>query len=127
MYLDMNGIIHPCCHPEDGPAPEDEEHMYENIFLYLDRLIRIVRPKKLMYMAIDGVAPRAKMNQQRSRRFRSAQERTAGAWDSNQITPGTPFMSALAQRVQAHMRGRVANHAHYRDLKVLFSPASTPG
>merc|ERR1719148_270484 len=46
MYLDMNGIIHPCCHPEDGPAPEDEEHMYENIFLYLDRLIRIVRPKK---------------------------------------------------------------------------------
>merc|ERR1719471_2426575 len=44
MYLDMNGIIHPCCHPEDGPAPEDEEHMYENIFLYLDRLFRIVRP-----------------------------------------------------------------------------------
>lgn len=75
---------------------------------------------------VDGVAPRAKMNQQRSRRFRSAQEakekdddkeellkmlrsRNGGqlheeatermqkkTWDSNAITPGTPFMGILA-------------------------------
>lgn len=75
---------------------------------------------------IDGVAPRAKMNQQRSRRFRSAQEakekdedkeallkmlksQNGGVvhedtsslmqkktWDSNAITPGTPFMDILA-------------------------------
>lgn len=78
------------------------------------------------FPCIDGVAPRAKMNQQRSRRFRSAQEakekdddkeellkmlrsQNGGqlheeatermqkkTWDSNAITPGTPFMDTLA-------------------------------
>eukprot|EP00977_Amphora_coffeiformis_P020057 scaffold7808_cov184-Amphora_coffeaeformis.AAC.36 len=117
FYLDMNGIIHPCTHGnvEGEFVVLDETAMFKKIFLYVDRLYKLVRPSKVLYLAVDGVAPRAKMNQQRSRRFRSAKEAEMTAsellaqgkalpdqqrFDSNCITPGTDFMLKLSLAMQ---------------------------
>ena len=45
LYLDMNGIIHPCAHPQNGgPQPKSETEIFSNIYAYIDKIMRIVRP-----------------------------------------------------------------------------------
>ena len=74
FYVDMNGIIHPCFHPEHGPQPSTYEEVYALILRRLEELIAVAQPRKLLFLAVDGPAPRAKMNQQRGRRFRASLE-----------------------------------------------------
>lgn len=97
-------------HPNDEDAHFrlSEEQIFTSIFAYVDHLFGKIKPKKLFFMAVDGVAPRAKMNQQRGRRFRTSKEAkeiqdkaldkgetlpSEKAFDSNCITPGVLLSS----------------------------------
>ena len=40
------------------PAPKNEDEMMVLIFEYIDRIFSVVRPRRLLYMAIDGVVSR---------------------------------------------------------------------
>lgn len=59
----MNGIIHACSHPNDADISFrlTEDQIFLGIFNYIDHLFAKIKPKKLFFMAVDGVAPRAKM------------------------------------------------------------------
>jgi 5'-3' exoribonuclease 2 len=149
LYIDMNGLIHPCSHPEDRPPPSSEQEIFDNIALYVDRLFAAIQPSRLLFLSIDGVAPRAKMNQQRARRYRAAQDRqerdkltsqviselfpdvslpeTPHIWDSNVITPGTEFMSHLSDFLHRYIEEKMRTEDNWKNIKVILSDASVCG
>jgi len=144
FYLDMNGIIHTCTHSNnDKLIAFNEKEMFKKIFAYTDRLYKLVKPSKLMFLAVDGVAPRAKMNQQRSRRFRSSKEReallsdyvaregklpTEESFDSNCITPGTDFMFRLGIAFRKWIEYKMETDPFWKNgAEIVFSGPDVPG
>ncbi|KCZ82475.1 hypothetical protein H312_00133 [Anncaliia algerae PRA339] len=75
LYIDFNAIIHRSAKPFILPPIKKESDIFENIKLYLENIYRLIQPKKLIFISVDGVAPRAKINQQRSRRYENPLEK----------------------------------------------------
>ncbi|KAJ6146955.1 hypothetical protein N7497_008937 [Penicillium chrysogenum] len=144
LYLDMNGIIHNCTHSDsDSPTFRmTEDQMFIAIFNYIEHLFGKIKPKKLFYMAVDGVAPRAKMNQQRARRFRTALDAENAKekaiqqglempkedpFDSNCITPGTEFMQKLTKQLKYFINKKISEDTDWQGVEIVLSGHEVPG
>lgn len=47
LYLDMNGVIHMCTHHNDDEFVElNEKEMFRRIFIFTDRMFKLVRPRR---------------------------------------------------------------------------------
>ena len=138
FLLDANSFIHPVCFKvvADNPDVQNNDRLEDKIMVaiieYLEKLIEYVDPKKGIFLAIDGVAPVAKIKQQRSRRFKSVADRmmmdsikrkhkkpTSFFWNNSAITPGTVFMEKLDKYIQAWVKRQ--------KLHVIYSSCFEPG
>ncbi len=139
FLLDMNCMIHPICF-ETLANYEDkvninleklEKRMMLNVIEYLNKVIDIAKPKKGIYLAIDGVAPVAKMKQQRLRRYKSINDKTLFDnikkkhnkpipyfWSNSAITPGTEFMKKLTKIIN--------DWSNNQSLEIIFSSSDEP-
>ena len=127
LFFDYNSLIHPCAQQilsannnkyieiSDSNKRTDviEYDIIQNCQNYTRYVINQVmnaktsNSMKLVYLTIDGVAPRSKMNQQRERRYKSeffkvikTDSSKSSLWDSNKITPGTLFMNKLKESLK---------------------------
>ena len=97
LFFDYNGLIHPIAH-ETICKGKSEDEFFHLLWKKTLSLIEIIKPDKYI-ISIDGVAPLAKINQQRKRRYISP---TNKSWDTNAITCGTPFMDSLNKYIKAN-------------------------
>ncbi|MFW5895635.1 MAG: hypothetical protein ACOCT9_02705 [archaeon] len=148
LYLDANGLLHGAAqevfHYGDSKLPFDlygflsiEDKRKKTFEIFFNRLIevtRIIKPTKVLFIAIDGPAPLAKQNQQRERRYvasrlRLEKEKEIGKtkFDSNSITPGTIFMLELTRYINYAIRREMNTSYEWKNLNVYFSPPTVPG
>ena len=81
--------------------------MIEKILFEITRLIDYTEVSELLYIAIDGIAPKGKMKQQRMRRHKSELERKYSKekrWNTNAISPGTFFMKRLNTELKKYIQ-----------------------
>ena len=107
--IDFNGIIHNVAqdiikkysnHSNDASNSNDiiENEIIEGVWVRIKYYINNYKATKYIICA-DGVAPLAKMFQQRKRRYlniyKNILDNVNITWDTNAITPGTMFMEKL--------------------------------
>jgi len=141
LLLDTNCLIHPMCYSvinENNDLTDIdklEDLMILKILEYIEKIYEYVNPKKGIYIAIDGVAPVAKIKQQRIRRHKSISDKQVwdnikkkynkeitNSWNSNAITPGTKFMDKLHNAFVTFIKKEKINN-----LNIIYSSYLTPG
>ena len=144
LYMDCNGIIYDAvrvhnisdfkstgaCTKQDAYETAILQHVCDKISEYVAQ----VKPVNRVFLTFDGVAPVAKMNQQRERRYRTwftsemEKQFTAVApattsvkpisiveseenWSTACITPGTAFMNKLHTRMSEYVADKKREYA----------------
>ena len=124
LYLDCNSIIYDCVRSIKDAKTEKqfETTLIMAVCKKIEQYIFTVKPTQRVFIAFDGVAPVAKLNQQKNRRYKSWLEKELRenclesissnttkdstthviSWNTVAITPGTKFMSALAKKTKSY-------------------------
>lgn len=154
FFMDFNCLIYHCLYKRMAVEIEKyaagkltdlefEELLIAEVVKYTHYIVtKVVKPRKLMYLAIDGPPPRAKMVQQRMRRFKAIKEgemrraiheefgvKQQKSWSKSALTPGTPFMNRLATALKkAAADGDFGESSTKGEkLRVIISDSSIPG
>lgn len=136
LYMDCNSIIYDIAHTMTKENNNDTNNV-EELIIYkviskIEYYIFLIQPTSNIFIAFDGVAPYAKLEQQRARRFKSNYikkisntingDNDVKTWNTTSITPGTNFMNKLNKSLVEHFTKQ-----RFPKNKVMVSTSAEPG
>jgi 5'-3' exonuclease len=136
FYLDSNSIIYDCVHNIDLDQITDSIaiSIINKVIAKIEEYIDLISPNNIIYIAFDGVAPVAKLDQQRDRRYKSWYQglimrqinkaKKADPFNTTSITPGTKFMQTLNKMISNHF---AQNKGKYAVNDIFVSTSDIPG
>ena len=144
LYLDCNSFIYDALRNINSNEPkyknvEDyiniiEKKIIEDVSVNISKCIKEINPTKRVFIAFDGVAPIAKLNQQRNRRYMSifdeknknienSSNENIYNWNKSSITPGTIFMNKLSIELTKFFN----NPTNFGIEQIIVSTSNDPG
>jgi 5'-3' exoribonuclease 1 len=117
LYMDCNSIIYDVVRKIDFSVNDDNlsnetKLIIHNVIQKIEEYIKLICPDNNLMIAFDGVAPVAKLEQQRNRRYKSWYQNEVSKsifknvvkdpWNTTAITPGTLFMKELSIGITKH-------------------------
>jgi len=126
LFLDSNSIIYDSINFDNFENKSQfENFIIQNVINKLENIIKIINPKRNIYIAFDGIPPLAKLSQQKNRRYKSFYQATLFKktilWDTSSITPGTNFMKNLDLSIYNYFKNK------YNNLNIIISCSDIPG
>jgi 5'-3' exonuclease len=134
LYLDCNSIIYDVVNKIDILVinnNEYEEAILKQTSISISNYIKSINPINKVIIAFDGVAPIAKLEQQRNRRYKSwfqneiikrINNDNKDKWDTTCITPGTEFMNKLNKYINNYF-----NNNKFNVNEIIISGSDIPG
>ena len=137
LYMDCNSIIYDAFHSLEKQesyqtmnSAEIERTIIIDVIANIKKYIHFINPSSNIYIAFDGVAPFAKMEQQRTRRYKSQYLSTLpfitkkSRWNTAAITPGTDFMNTLSYQIAREFENK---ESVYGVKQIIVSGSNDPG
>lgn len=155
LYMDCNSIVYDAVRMSVSVNSLSKEHyIIHQVILKIENYIDTINPQSNVIIAFDGVCPIAKMEQQRSRRYKSnisssimknimedeKRLKNTNTKDNKEshtevytedfnttcITPGTVFMKKLNENIKSHFNKHNLSQK-YKSINIITTTSDEPG